>query len=118
MRARKDAIEDKLRARNRLTTFLLRLGVKPAAGVQAWSAPFKKWLDTLAWERPVQHVVFAEYRQSLEEIQQRVTRFEPEIETLAQTTAHAPTIAALQAMRGVKSNRSDHRERARRHQSF
>jgi transposase len=54
------------------------------------------------WERPVQQVVFAEYRQSLEEIEQRVTRFEREIETLAQTTAHSPTIAALQAMRGVK----------------
>jgi transposase len=89
-------------ARNRLTKFLLRLGVKRADGVKAWSAPYKKWLDTLTWDRPVQQVVFAEYRQSLEEIQQRVSRFEDEIETLAQTTVHAPTIAALQAMRGVK----------------
>jgi transposase len=102
VRAREDAIEDQLRARNRLTKFLLRLGVKPADGVKAWSAPYKKWLDALTWDRPVQQVVFAEYRQSLEEIQQRVSRFEGEIETLAQTTAHAPTIAALQAMRGVK----------------
>src|SRR5450631_1971030 len=102
VRAREDAIEDQLRSRNRLTKYLLRLGVKPPDGVKAWSAPYKKWLDALRWERPVQQVVFAEYRQSLEEIQQRVTRFEREIETLAQTTAHAPTIAALQAMRGVK----------------
>ena len=70
--------------------------------MKAWSAPYKKWLDALAWDRAVQQVVFAEYRQSLEEIWQRVTRFEREIETLAQTTAHAPTIAALQAIRGVK----------------
>jgi hypothetical protein len=49
----------------------------------------------------VLQVVFAEYRQSLEEIQQRVIRFEREIETLAPTTTHGPTIAALQAMRGV-----------------
>jgi transposase len=43
-----------------------------------------------------------EYRQTLEEIQQRMTRYEREIETLAQTSPHAPTIGALQAMRGVK----------------
>ena len=73
VRAREDAIEDQLRARNRLTKFLLRLGVKPPEGVKAWSAPYKKWLDALKWDRPVQQVVFAEYRQSLEEIQQRVT---------------------------------------------
>jgi transposase len=102
VRAREDAIEDQLRSRNRLTKFLLRLGVKPPDGVKAWSAPYKKWLDALAWDRPVQQVVFAEYRQSLEEIQQRVTRFEREIQTLAPNTAHGPTIAALQAMRGVK----------------
>jgi len=58
VRAREDAIEDQLRARNRLTHFLLRLGIKPPGGVKAWSAPYKKWLDTLVWARPVQQVVF------------------------------------------------------------
>ena len=102
VRAREDAVVDRLRARNRLTKFLLRLGIKSPAGVKAWSVPYRKWLDVLAWEQPVQRIVFAEYRQSLEEIQQRITRFEREIETLAQTSPHTPTIAALQAMRGAK----------------
>jgi transposase len=70
--------------------------------VEVWSTPYRKWLDALAWDRPAQQGVFAEYRQSLEEIQQRVTRFEREIEMPAQTGRRASTIAALQAMRGVK----------------
>jgi len=39
--------------------------------------------------------------QALEEVGQRLVRLEGEIETLITTSAHAATIAALQAMRGV-----------------
>jgi transposase len=102
VRAREDAVEDQQRARNRLSKFLLRLGIKPPEGIRAWTPRYSQWLNSLSWEQTAQRMVLAEYRQNLEEIQQRLTRYEREIETLAQTSPHAPTIGALQAMRGVK----------------
>lgn len=47
-------------------------------------------------------MVFVECRHSLEEIDQRVTRFERQLAELAERSPHAATIAPLQAMRGIK----------------
>ena len=102
VRAREDAVEDQMRARHRLGKFLLRLGVMPPAGVRAWSARHRQWLTGLKWEKPAQQLVFTEYRQTLEEVAGRIARLEREIEIRTQTSAYAATVAALQAMRGVK----------------
>jgi transposase len=102
VRAREDAVEDQMRARHRLGKFLLRLGIKPPVGVRAWSARHRQWLTGLKWEKPAQQLVFTEYRQTLEEVAGRITRLEREIEIRTQTSAYAATVAALQAMRGVK----------------
>jgi transposase len=102
VRAREDSVEDQLRARNRLTKFLLRLGIKPPEGVKAWSGPYRKWLGGLKWDRAAQQLVFTEYLHSLEEIEQLITRLEREIEVCTRASVHAPTVAALQAMRGIK----------------
>ncbi|MGH9478590.1 MAG: IS110 family transposase, partial [Terriglobales bacterium] len=40
VRARGAAKQDQLRARHRLSKFLLRTGQRPAAGVRAWTAPY------------------------------------------------------------------------------
>ena len=102
VRAREDAIEDHLRARHRLTKFLLRLGMAAPGGVRAWSIKYQGWLDSLCWKDRAQELVFSEYRHNLEEISQRIKRLESELATLAQNSAHATTIASLQAMRGIK----------------
>ena len=102
VRAREDAVEDQLRARHRLSKLLLRLGINPPAGVKTGTTRYQSWLQGLTWDQSAQQTVFAEYRQAIEEIAQRVTRYEREIDALTKTSAHAATIAALQAMRGVK----------------
>jgi transposase len=102
VRAREDAVEDHLRARHRLTKFLLRLGMTAPSGVRAWSLKYQRWLDSLHWREPAQGLVFSEYRHNLEEISQRIARLENELATLARSSPHARTIAALQAMRGIK----------------
>jgi len=102
VRAREDAVEDHLRARHRLGKFLLRLGIAPPAGVRAWTVRHRQWLDNLRWQDRAQELVFSEYRHNIEEIKQRVLRLEKELGALAQNSPHAPTIVALQAMRGVK----------------
>jgi transposase len=102
VRAREDAIQDHLRARHRLTKFLLRLGVTAPAGVRTWTLKYEHWLDGLLWRHPAQELAFSEYRHNLEEVTQRIARLENELATLAGSSPHARTIAALQAMRGIK----------------
>jgi transposase len=85
-----------------LTKFLLRLGVSAPAGVRAWTLKYQHWLGTLSWRERAQELVFCEYRHNLAEIGQRIARLEDELAILARTSPHAHTIAALQAMRGIK----------------
>jgi hypothetical protein len=51
VRARDDAKADQLRARHRLSKFLLRQGVQPPTGVHPWSRVHEAWLGRLheAW---------------------------------------------------------------------
>jgi transposase len=85
-----------------LTKFLLRLGISSPQGVKAWSLRYRKWLAGLTWERAAQRLVFSEYCQTLEEIELRIMRIEREVEVCSRASAHAATVAALQAMRGIK----------------
>ncbi|MFY9718275.1 MAG: IS110 family transposase [Candidatus Cybelea sp.] len=102
VRAREDAVEDRLRAWHRLTKFLLRLAINPPPGIRARSVRYRRWLDGLRFDDVAQGLVFVEYRHCIEEIDQRITRFERQLEDLVQCSPHAPTIAALQAIRGIK----------------
>ena len=102
VRAREDTVEDRLRARHRLGKLLLRNGLTPPVGVRAWSVRHRQWLDGLRWQDPAQELVFNEYRHHLEEIGQRIVRLEKELAARAQSSPHAQTIAALQAMRGIQ----------------
>ena len=102
VRAREDAVEDRLRAWHRLTKLLLRLGISPPPGVRTRSVRYRQWLDGLQFNDTAQGLVFVEYRHCLDEIDQRIMRFERQLTELAQRSPHAATIAALQAMRGIK----------------
>lgn len=85
-----------------MSKFLLRLGINPPEDVRPASLRYQQWLRGLTWEHAAQQLVFSEYRQSFEEIEQRITRLEREIATAVQASPHSTTIAALQAMRGIK----------------
>ena len=102
VRAREDAVEDRLRARHRLSKFLLRLGITAPAGARAWSVAHRQWLTSLRFDDAAQHMVFAEYCHRLEEAGQCITRFEKELKELVVHSPHAATITALQAMRGIQ----------------
>ena len=45
VRAREDAKEDALRAKHRLTKFLLRHNIQPPKGVNRWTKAYREWLD-------------------------------------------------------------------------
>lgn len=101
VRAREDAKEDELRARHRLTKFLLRNDIKQPKGVNRWTKKYREWLDALKFERSSLRVVFQEYYHQVKELEQRIRRLEEEIKVQANEGVHAPIIQALQALRGV-----------------
>ncbi|TDA70064.1 MAG: IS110 family transposase [Clostridia bacterium] len=100
-RAREDAKEDVLRKRHQISKFLLRLELRPPAGVNAWTVKHRQWLEGLRFEQPAQAMVLREYLHALDEAEAMAKRLEAEIAELAQTCEQAQIIAALQAMRGV-----------------
>ena len=102
MRAREDAKEDELRAKHRLTKFLLRNEIHPPSDVGTWTSKYRQWLDSLKFDRPTSRVVFQEYLHHLQEIEARIKRLEEEINVQATEGSHAPMIQALQTLRGVK----------------
>ena len=101
VRCREDAKEDELRAKHRLSKFLLRNDLKPPAGVNKWTVKYFHWLDKLKFENAHLRVVFQEYYHQLKELKQRLLRLEEEINIHAKEGIHAEKVQALQSLRGI-----------------
>ena len=101
VRAREDAVSDRLRARHRLSKFLLRHDLRPLGKIMAWTSAHRQWLDTLHLDGP-KGAVLREYLHAIDEIQGRIDRLDQEIHQVAETCDRAPVIRALQALRGVQ----------------
>jgi transposase len=52
VRAREAAKQDQLRARHRLSKFLLRSGQRPAMGVKAWTLGYMAWVRQIRFMEP------------------------------------------------------------------
>lgn len=105
VRAREAAKKDQLRARHRLSKFLLRRGLRAAAGAKSWTVKYLLWVKTLRFEQPAQEVTFLDYLHEVEHAAGRVTRLDLAID---EAVASAPPemralIAGLQALRGIKT---------------
>lgn len=101
VRARSAAKEDELRAKHRLTKFLLRHDITPPKGVRRWTLAYREWLGSLTLDLPLLQIVFDEYLHDFLRIEQRINRLEKEIQTQAEENNQAPMINALQSLRGV-----------------
>jgi transposase len=104
VRARAAAKKDQLRARHRLGKFLLRRGLRAAAGVKNWTLKHVAWVRTLRFDHPAQEATFLDYLHEVEHAAERVTRLEKAID---QAVAGLPetmkaVVAGLQALRGIK----------------
>ncbi|EQD40805.1 transposase IS116/IS110/IS902 family protein, partial [mine drainage metagenome] len=101
VRARADAKADELRAKHRLSKFLLRQGCAAPVGVRAWSLRFQAWLNQVAFAHAPDQVVFDDYRAVVRAATERLRRLEAALATLAGDTPQAATLTALQAFRGI-----------------
>ena len=103
VRQREAAKQDQLRARHRLTKFLLRCGQRPPLGLKAWTERYMRWLAQVRYTQPAQEVTRLDCMNEVEHMAARVKRLE---EAILEVVKLAPQpmqelIRGLQALRGV-----------------
>jgi transposase len=101
VRARYDAQTDLIRAKHRLSKFLLRQGLRPPAGTRAWSAKYRAWLQKLAFTFTASRVVFDSYYAVIATAEDRVRLLERQLHDVTLNSRQAALVAALQALRGI-----------------
>ena len=103
VRAREAAKQDQLRARHRLSKFLLRAGQRPAAGVKTWTLGYMAWVRQLRFEQVAQESTRQDYLHEVEHMAERVKRLEQAITEAIKVASPElqEVIQGLQALRGV-----------------
>jgi len=103
VRAREAAKKDQLRARHRLSKFLLRRGVRRDVATRTWGVLHWTWIKSLHFDNGAQEATFVDYVTEVEHASDRIARLEKAIDIAA---ADAPpqmraVIDALQSLRGI-----------------
>lgn len=101
IRCIEDLRGDLMRARHRLSKFLLRRGHRYRDG-EAWTAKHGQWLRSLSFEGCAQ-ATFADYCSSVELLAGRRRTLLLTLEQTARDCSHAPTIARLRCFRGIET---------------
>jgi transposase len=101
VRARGDAKVDELRARNRLSKFLLRQAMHSPLPIRTWSAKYEAWLNHVQCAQAADQVVFEDYRATVRAATERVRRLEVALMQQATTSPQLRTITALQTLHGI-----------------
>jgi transposase len=103
VRAREAAKQDQLRARHRLTKFLLRTGQRPPQGVKAWTARYMEWVLKVRYTHPAREATLLDCLNEVEHMAARVTRLEKSIVEVIQLAPASmqEVVRGLQALRGI-----------------
>lgn len=103
VRQREAAKQDQLRARHRLTKFLLRTGQRPPLGLKAWTERYMRWLAQVRYVQPAQEVTRLDCMNEFEHMSARVKRLEAAIVEIVEQAPQSmqELIRGLQALRGI-----------------
>jgi transposase len=103
VRAREAAKQDQLRARHRLSKFLLRTGQRPAAGVKAWTQAYVNWVKQIHFTQAARESTLLDYLHEMEHMAERVKRLEQAIADAVQVASPQmqEVVRGLQALRGI-----------------
>lgn len=99
-RAREDMKSLQLKAKQRLSAFLLRYG-KSYGGKSNWTQAHFRWLEGVKFTQRVQQIVFQEYVDTVKAMGKRVDGLDLQLEAAAGESAFWPVIEALMALRGI-----------------
>jgi transposase len=100
-RAIEDVRGDLMRARHRLSKFLLRRGERYLGPGSAWTAKHCAWLRGLRFEDPCSQATFADYLASVELLSGRRASLIEALEPAVPASSHASVIARLRCFRGI-----------------
>jgi transposase len=103
VRARLAAKRDQLRARNRLSKFLLRQGRRVPQGVTPWGTRHLAWVKQQRFEQAAQQATLVDYLHEVVHEAERILRLERSIDTAIETLPQKmrAVIDALQSLRGI-----------------
>ena len=104
VRARLAAKRDQLRARHRLSKFLLRHGRRAPEGTGAWTEKYLQWVRTkVQFEHRAQQITLGDYLHEVEHAAERIRRLERSIDAAIETlpVKMRAVIEALQSLRGI-----------------
>ena len=92
-----------MRARHRLSKFLLRSGQRPPTGVRPWTRPYLIWVAQLRFTQIAQEATRQDYLHEVEHMRERVARLEQAITEAVKLASPAlqQVINDLQALRGI-----------------
>ena len=99
-RARDDMKGLQLKAKQRLSAFLLRYA-KSYPGKSNWTQAHFRWLEEIKFTQPVQQIVFQEYVDTVKVLSKRVATLNQQIDISARESVFWPVIEALMALRGL-----------------
>ena len=102
VRVREDTIEDRLRARHRLSKFLLRQG-RVYRETKAWGVAHRQGLTAQRFAWAALQQTFEAYVRTLEETEARLAALDQALQDLAQQAAYRPAVAALRCLKGVNT---------------
>jgi transposase len=100
IRCIEDARGDLMRARHRLSKFLLRRGER-FEEAKAWSAAHQRWLRGLCFQDPCSQAAFSDYLASQELLAGRRATLLAVLEQQIPDCTHAPVIARIRCFRGI-----------------
>jgi transposase len=101
VRAIEDARKDQMRARHRLSKFLLRRDLRFPGHDRNWTRAHLRWLATLRFDDAASQATLTDYLIATRAISQRRQLLVAELERLVPDSPHARTIARMRCFRGV-----------------
>ena len=103
VRAREAAKQDQLRARHRLSKFLLRSGQRPVQGMKAWTQAYMIWVKQIRFTQVAQESTRLDYLTEVEHMGERVLRLEKAITEAVKLASPElqEVVKDLQALRGI-----------------
>lgn len=101
LRCREDAQTDVVRARHRLSKFLLRHDRRFTGTKRAWGSRHREWLRGLRWALPALTQTCAAYLHAVEEAEARVDALEQELRAYLEVAPFAAPVRRLRCFKGI-----------------
>lgn len=99
-RAREDAVNLRLKARQQLKAFLLRQE-RRYPGKTSWTKMHERWIADQRFDHLADQIALTEYHLAVQGADERVKRLGAALQQAAQGWRFEPVVAALRALRGI-----------------